>query len=145
MNTRTIFELDDSKRYCIKARIYEIGALGENGKQIEVLEGIEAHRAYEDYIEWSLAGTDPAPSPEIKEVTIPACTDHQGLYSWKVRLYWICPVCGGPRGTPVEGTSYDGSLRLTVDTWVNDCKHIDFYYQVRQEARFNLLNGYGKI
>ena len=30
---------------------------------------------------------------EIKEVVIPACEEHQGLYAIKVKLHWVCPVC----------------------------------------------------
>jgi hypothetical protein len=76
----------------------------------------------------------------IKEVTIPACTDHRGMLSLTVRLHWICPKCGGPRGPLFEGASHDGSLRLKTDCWFNDCLHIDYYDAVRKEASENGLN-----
>lgn len=45
----------------------------------------------------------------------------------------FCPVCGGKRGTPKKGLSYDGSRRLVVDMWENPCGHIDYYSNVRAE------------
>lgn len=70
-----------------------------------------------------------------KTVTIPACRNHEGIYSVDVEIDWICPVCGQPRGEIKKGFSYDGSLRLVVDTWQNPCGHIDKYADVRREAQ----------
>ncbi len=80
---------------------------------------------------------------EIKEVTIPACEEHQGLYDVKVKLHWFCPVCGKPRGEIKIVRSYDGSRVLFCDGWSNPCGHIDKYEIVRKEAKTNGLNGVG--
>lgn len=77
---------------------------------------------------------------KVKEVTIPACEGHEGLYSVKVKLYWICPVCGNPRGEVDTVRSYDGSQVLFCDGWKNPCGHIDYYSAVRKEAKENGLN-----
>lgn len=69
-----------------------------------------------------------------REVVIPRVREHGGFASVTVRLKWCCPKCGGPRGTPFGGLSYDGSRRLAVDQWVNPCGHIDSYADVRKEA-----------
>lgn len=45
----------------------------------------------------------------------------------------VCPVCGGKRGAPTPGFSYDGSRRLSVSMWENPCGHIDYYKNVRIE------------
>ena len=79
-------------------------------------------------------------SVEIKKVEIPACENHEGIYTAEVNLHWICPVCGQSRGKIKKGYSYDGSLRCCVDTWDNPCGHIDKYCDVIQEARTNKLN-----
>jgi len=57
-----------------------------------------------------------------------------------VRLSWVCPVCGGPRGEPYDTISYDGSRRLGVSGWRNDCGHVDYYSNCRDEAVSNGLN-----
>jgi len=77
---------------------------------------------------------------EIKRVTIPACVQHEGVYSIDVNIEWICPVCGGPRGTVYNTVSYDGSRRLHCHGWVNPCGHVDKYSAVRREALENGLN-----
>ena len=77
---------------------------------------------------------------EIKTVTIPRCDKHCGIYKIEVRLYWRCPTCGKPRGEPYMGVSYDGSRRLPVHQWHNECGHVDKYYDVRDEALNNELN-----
>lgn len=77
---------------------------------------------------------------EIKEVTIPACEEHCGLYSIKVKLNWICPICSKPRGNIETVHSYDGSQILFCDGWKNPCGHIDKYSSVRKEAKENGLN-----
>jgi hypothetical protein len=51
-----------------------------------------------------------------------------------------CPICGQQRGQSTQGTSYDGSRRLSVDTWENPCGHVDKYSAVREEAAENGLN-----
>ena len=68
------------------------------------------------------------------KVTIPAYEQHEGLYAVTVEIADTCPTCGGPRGEPFEGFSYDGSRRLNVSQWVNPCGHVDYYSDVRQEA-----------
>ena len=77
---------------------------------------------------------------EIKTVEVPAMEEHQGFYTIKIRLLWVCPVCGGQRGEPKRGLSYDGSLRVGCDTWGNPCGHVDKYDAVRKEAQQNRLN-----
>lgn len=76
----------------------------------------------------------------VKTVHIPSCDNHEGVYAIDVRLRWRCPVCGKPRGKITRGRSYDGSLCLDVDTWVNSCGHVDKYADVRHEAVANGLN-----
>jgi hypothetical protein len=70
----------------------------------------------------------------IRRVSIPAVAEHAGLYSMTVTLRWTCPVCGGPRGAPFQTTSYDGSMRLACDGWINPCGHVDKYSEVREES-----------
>lgn len=77
---------------------------------------------------------------KVRAVTIPACAEHNGFYSMQVNLYWVCPVCGEPRGEPYDTISYDGSRRLGVHGWQNQCGHIDRYNNVREEAEINGLN-----
>lgn len=72
--------------------------------------------------------------PETRSVEIPACDEHGGIASRRVVLPWVCPRCGGPRGEPFPGISFDGSLRLACDRWLNPCGHVDTYEQVRAEA-----------
>lgn len=73
-------------------------------------------------------------SAPMRTVTIPAKVEHWGMHKRVVTLPWLCPACGGPRGEPEPGLSYDGSLRLAVDVWTNPCGHVDKYSAVRQEA-----------
>ena len=77
---------------------------------------------------------------DIKTVEVPAMLEHQGFYTIKINLYWVCPVCGGQRGEVNRGVSYDGSLRVGVDVWRNECGHVDKYNVVRKEAQQNGLN-----
>lgn len=79
-------------------------------------------------------------APKTKVVKIPACEQHEGIDAMHVVLAWNCPVCGGPRGEPVESISYDGSRRLACDGWRNPCGHVDKYSAVRAEAVGNGLN-----
>jgi hypothetical protein len=67
------------------------------------------------------------------KVIIPARVEHDGFHSMTVEIADVCPVCGGPRGKPHPGISYDGSRRLAVDCWENPCGHIDKYSSVRRE------------
>lgn len=73
--------------------------------------------------------------PPVRSVRIPGSDDHDGWYTITVTLTWQCPRCGGPRGTVHPVISYDGSRRLPCDGWQNPCGHIDFYRDVRAEAR----------
>lgn len=82
----------------------------------------------------------PAEFSVIRCVTIPSCLQHEGIRSVQVRLFWTCPVCGGPRGEPYDTISFDGSRRLAVQGWRNPCGHIDHYYECRKEAIANGLN-----
>lgn len=69
-------------------------------------------------------------------VTIPKITEHAG-YPGNVMTIEIsdeCPKCGKKRGVKRwKGLSYDGSRRLHVDCWSNECDHIDGYPAVRKE------------
>jgi hypothetical protein len=73
-------------------------------------------------------------------VTIPAKIPHEGIYSIVVTSRGTCPTGGQQRGKPAQGTSYEGSRRLSVDMWENPCGHIDKYSAVRKEAVENGLN-----
>lgn len=67
-------------------------------------------------------------------VTIPACIEHNGIYSMTIEIQDTCPKCGAKRGIRRwKGLSYDGSRRLHVDCWENECGHIDIYREVREE------------
>lgn len=66
-------------------------------------------------------------------VTIPSCEQHEGFFSMTVTISDYCPKCGGKRGVPYKGFSYDGSRRLVVDCWENPCGHVDKYSEVREE------------
>ena len=68
-------------------------------------------------------------------VTIPSCEQHEGFFSMTVTISDYCPKCGGKRGVPYKGFSYDGSRRLVVDCWENPCGHVDKYSEVREEVR----------
>ena len=68
-------------------------------------------------------------------VTIPACVQHEGIFSVTVEIQDTCPKCGAKRGIKQwKGLSYDGSLRLSVDLWENECGHIDKYSEIREEV-----------
>ena len=67
-------------------------------------------------------------------VIIPARQQHEGIFSIEVEISDNCPKCGSKRGTKVwQGFSYDGSRRLYVTMWENECGHIDKYSEVRKE------------
>lgn len=77
---------------------------------------------------------------EVKNISIPLMAEHQGYHSINVNVKWLCPKCGGPRGTVYKTDSFDGSMKLRCDGWVNSCGHVDKYAAVREEARSNGLN-----
>ncbi len=78
---------------------------------------------------------------DIRTVKIPSAKQHEGFYSVTVRLNWICPVCGNPRGEINHNArSYDGSRVLFCDGWGNPCGHVDYYENVLEEAYTNGLN-----
>lgn len=59
-----------------------------------------------------------------------------GIYSITGEISDVCPKCGSKRGTKIwDGHSFDGSRRLNVTCWTNECEHIDFYEDVREEIR----------
>lgn len=78
------------------------------------------------------------PTPPTRTVTIPSCDQHAG-FSFNVvtlTLQWACPTCDGPRGEPYLTRSYDGSCCLQgIHGWQNPCGHVDYYGDVREEAR----------
>lgn len=87
-----------------------------------------------------ITATQADEAANIKEVCIPACEEHEGRKTVKIKLRWVCPVCGKPRGIIKDVLSYDGSLRLCCDGWKNPCGHVDKYDAVRNEAASNGLN-----
>lgn len=68
-----------------------------------------------------------------RTVRIPARAG-RGKVSVRVTVPWVCPSCGAFRGDPFATVVYDGSRRLAVDGWVNQCGHVDEYDAVRAEA-----------
>lgn len=68
-------------------------------------------------------------------VIIPSCVEHEGLYRSKYEISDNCPVCRKKRGKPYKGLSFDGSRRLEVDLWKNECGHVDKYSSVRKEGK----------
>lgn len=70
-------------------------------------------------------------------VTIPTKSEHGGcsLYLTTIEISDFCPKCNAKRGVKRwKGYSYDGSKRLVVDCWENECKHLDLYKEVLKEA-----------
>lgn len=53
-------------------------------------------------------------------VTIPARTDHEGIFSVELNIRDYCIVCGGKRGSPYNTLSYG---------------HVDTYENIRKEFR----------
>lgn len=88
-----------------------------------------------------IAPTPAAVGAPRKTVRIPATATHEGHWAINVTLDWICPVCGGPRGEIYDTISYDGSRRLGVNGWRNPCGHVDYYDNVRDEAKIGGGNG----
>lgn len=68
----------------------------------------------------------------MRTIIIPACTQHEGLYSISVVVPWVCLYCGEPRGEPKLGLSFDGSRRLSAHIWTNPCGHVEKYSLVRE-------------
>ncbi|MDD5461849.1 MAG: hypothetical protein PHG00_09480 [Methylococcales bacterium] len=88
----------------------------------------------------NLKTANAAMGAEPRIVTVPACTNHYGLLTTTVKLHWLCPVCGEPRGDTFRSLSDDGALPVRFDSWNNPCGHFDLYSDVRQEADRNGLN-----
>ena len=70
-------------------------------------------------------------------VTIPKKSAHEGLSLNLITLEIsnYCPLCGKPRGRIFGTHSFDGSRRLNVDGWRNNCGHIDKYSEIRKEGK----------
>lgn len=71
-------------------------------------------------------------------VEIPRTQEHAGYPGnvIKVEIADTCPKCGAKRGVKAwKGLSYDGSRRLSVDCWENECGHVDLYSEVRIEGK----------
>ena len=71
-------------------------------------------------------------------VRIPMVEQHCGisLYLGRYRIRRRCPKCGARRGIKKwQGFSFDGSRKLIVDCWKNECGHIDLYSDVRKEGK----------
>lgn len=75
-----------------------------------------------------------------RQVVIPSRDNHRGQDPITVTLKWECPVCGHLRGEVFDDYSSDGPYNLACSRWNNPCGHIDYYSQVRDEARTNGLN-----
>ncbi|MCP1647255.1 hypothetical protein J2T49_001770 [Pseudomonas nitroreducens] len=76
-----------------------------------------------------------------RTVTIPACTEHNGLHAMTITVPWYCRVCGEPRGEPIAGISFDGSRQLHVHTWRNPCGHVEKYNEIRMDFQGHAENG----
>ena len=73
---------------------------------------------------------------EYRTVRIPGSTDHAGQHLITVTAAVGLPdLRRPPRRHHGRRISYDGSRRLACDGWTNPCGHIDFYADVRREAR----------
>lgn len=70
-------------------------------------------------------------------VTIPKFSEHAGYAGNLISLEIsdFCPICGKPRGKIYGTHSYDGSLRLNVDGWINDCGHVDKYSDIVKDGK----------
>ncbi len=71
-------------------------------------------------------------------VEIPKIIEHEGYAGnlIKVTISDKCPKCGKKRGIKRwKGLSYDGSRRLTVDCWANECGHTDKYSDIIEEIK----------
>lgn len=68
-------------------------------------------------------------------VTIPSTAEHNGYGLVTLKISDKCPICKKPRGRIFGTDSFDGSRRINVDGWINDCGHIDRYSNVRDEGK----------
>lgn len=74
-------------------------------------------------------------------VTIPSRPRHEGMYSVTLEISDFCPKCGARRGIHKwPGLSYDGSRRLNVTQWTNECEHIDKYEDVFHEEGVRIVD-----
>ncbi len=74
-------------------------------------------------------------------VEIPKIPEHEGnpMNLVIVEISDFCPKCGARRGVRRwTGLSYDGSRRLLVDCWENECGHVDKYSDVVNEFYKNI-------
>jgi len=68
-------------------------------------------------------------------VEIPTRKEHEGFYKGKYKIKNKCPICGNKRGfNRWKGYSFDGSRKMIVDCWSNECDHVDFYKDIRKEG-----------
>lgn len=77
-------------------------------------------------------------------VTIPAIEEHAGceFNLATIEIQDTCPKCGAKRGVERwKGLSYDGSRRLNVDCWRNECGHVDKYSEVMKEYEASKATG----
>jgi hypothetical protein len=75
------------------------------------------------------------------KVTIPKLAKHDGspFNAMTIEISDKCPRCGAKRGTKIwDGLSFDGSRRLAVTQWENECGHIDKYDDVMEEYYNNI-------
>lgn len=56
----------------------------------------------------------------------------------KIQIGDFCPVCNHPRGKTRPYTFYEDGDTFTVDTWENDCGHVDLYKDCLIEAGIDL-------
>lgn len=64
--------------------------------------------------------------------------DNYRIRTKTIRVPWVCPKCGGPRGHELRRSSVfeDGSSAFP-HTWDNPCGHKDTYAEmVKEAARF---------
>jgi hypothetical protein len=52
-----------------------------------------------------------------------------------VTISKTCPVCGGKRGEPKSYRFCEDGEWFTVNTWENDCGHVDSYRDCYFEAK----------
>lgn len=127
-------ELINAAREHIAERIETIKGDKYDFYSEEDLQNAEAER---QKIEAQAAALEAIAAQELRTVTIPAREEHGGTESVTLTLPWRCIHCGGARGEPAEGTSWDGSCRLAVHTWTNPCGHTEYYSEVRKWAVAN--------
>lgn len=136
-DTVRVIEYRYGKIIYIKNELYEQVA----DKEIEKLDASGGWTRMDYTARVSPADKDGNPDAPINTVYIPARAEHDGTHGINVKLRWVCPICGAPRGEISNGRSYDGSRVLFCNTWQNPCGHVDKYNDVRAEAAANGLNG----